>query len=104
MIFSVVSAAGSGYTSNSKAAQRMAARRKAAPINTQCFQMQNVFDPNAESGTAWIEKLKRTVIQRISNYGPVCHVHVDKNAMNGTVYVKCGSCKFRVKRASVILN
>jgi len=88
---SVVSAAGSGYTSNSKAAQRMAARRKAAPINTQCFQMQNVFDPNAESGTAWIEKLKGTVIQRISNYGPVCHVHVDKNAMNGTVYVKCGS-------------
>ena len=81
----------------------MAARRKAAPINTQCFQMQNVFDPNAESGTAWIEKLKRTVIQRISNYGPVCHVHVDKNAMNGTVYVKCGSCKYR-KETGVLLN
>merc|ERR1712113_648961 len=62
---SVVSAAGSGYTSNSKAAQRMAARRRQAPINTQCFQMQNVFDPNQESGTIWIDSLKREIAQRV---------------------------------------
>jgi len=71
----------------------MAARRRQAPINTQCFQMQNVFDPNQESGGNWIENLKREIAERVRVYGPVFHIHVDKNAMNGTCYVKCGSCK-----------
>ena len=93
IFFSVRSEAGSGYTSNSKAAQRMAARRRQAPINTQCFQIQNCFDPAQEKGTDWMVKLKKVLVQRISNFGPVFHVHIDKNAMNGTCYIKCGSCK-----------
>ena len=89
---SEVSAAGSGY-GNSKAAQRLAARRRAAPINTQCFQISNAFDVNIEKGAAWPDKVKKDIIQRVSNFGDVVHVHVDKNSLNGQAYVKCGSGK-----------
>ena len=73
----------------------MAARKRAAaPINTQCFQIQNCFDPAQESGTAWQAKLKKVLIQRVNNFGPLFHVHIDANAMNGTCYIKCGSCMY----------
>ena len=91
-----VSAAGSGY-GNSKAAQRLAARRRAAPINTQCFQISNAFDPNNEKGTNWTEKVKKEIVQRVANFGDVVHVHVDKNSLNGQAYVKCASGKIFLK-------
>jgi len=85
---SEVSTAGSGY-GNSKAAQRLMARRQAAPISTQCFQIVNAFDVN-EKGK-WPDKVKKDVIQRVSNFGDVYHVHVDQNSLAGNVFVKVAS-------------
>lgn len=85
-----MSTAGSGY-GNSKAAQRLIARRQAAPISTQCFQIVNAFDVN-EKGK-WQDKVRKDVIQRVSNFGDVYHVHVDQNSLAGNVFVKVASGK-----------
>ena len=68
----------------------MMARRQAAPISTQCFQIANAFDVNSEKGK-WPEKVRKEVIQRVSNFGDVYHVHVDQNSLAGNVFVKVAS-------------
>jgi len=61
------------------------------PVATNCFQLQNMFDPSKESGDGWDAEIRDDVIEECSRHGDVHHVHVDKNAKNGVVYVKCAN-------------
>jgi len=67
------------------------------PVATNCFQLTNMFDPSKESGEGWDTEIRDDVIEECSRHGDVHHVHVDKNSVNGVVYVKCASLDVAAK-------
>lgn len=75
--------------SSSEAAAAAAAAASAnPPINTTCFMLTNMFDPSSESNSEWESEIKDDVIDECSAHGGAVHVHVDKSAPQGNVYVK----------------
>jgi len=58
------------------------------PINTTCFMLTNMFDPAGETNSEWESEIKDDVIDECSAHGGAVHVHVDKSAPQGNVYVK----------------
>lgn len=58
------------------------------PINTTCFMLTNMFDPSSETNSEWESEIKDDVIDECSAHGGAVHVHVDKSAPQGNVYVK----------------
>ncbi|XP_074597310.1 RNA-binding protein 39-like protein Caper [Brevipalpus obovatus] len=58
------------------------------PIATQCFMLNNMFDPNSETDPKWDEEIRNDVIEECSKHGGALHVFVDKHSQ-GNVYVKC---------------
>ncbi|CAG2111146.1 unnamed protein product [Medioppia subpectinata] len=63
----------------------------AATIATQCFMLNNMFDPNNDETKAnplWFEEIRNDVIEECRKHGGALHVFVDK-ASKGDVYVKC---------------
>jgi len=58
------------------------------PINTTCFMLTNMFDPTSETNSEWESEIKDDVIDECSAHGGAVHVHVDKTASQGNVYVK----------------
>lgn len=58
------------------------------PINTTCFMLTNMFDPSSEENSEWESEIKDDVIDECSAHGGAVHVHVDKSAPQGNVYVK----------------
>lgn len=65
-----------------------AAATNGANIETQCFMLTNMFDPNAESGPKWEDDVRDDVIDECRKSGGAFHVYVDKESQ-GNVYVKC---------------
>jgi len=59
------------------------------PIATQCFMLTNMFDPAKETEPGWDQEIRDDVIEECNKYGGVLHIHVDKAAPQGNVYVKC---------------
>ncbi|CAG2174307.1 unnamed protein product [Oppiella nova] len=63
----------------------------AQAIATQCFMLNNMFDPDNEDTRAnplWFEEIRNDVIEECRKHGGALHVFVDK-ASKGDVYVKC---------------
>lgn len=58
------------------------------PINTTCFMLTNMFDPSSETNSDWESEIKDDVIDECTAHGGAVHVHVDKTAPQGNVYVK----------------
>jgi len=58
------------------------------PINTTCFMLTNMFNPSGETNADWESEIKDDVIDECSAHGGAVHVHVDKSAPQGNVYVK----------------
>merc|ERR1712004_183588 len=59
------------------------------PIATQCFMLTNMFEPAKETEPGWDQEIRDDVIEECNKYGGVLHIHVDKAAPQGNVYVKC---------------
>ncbi|KAJ8259571.1 hypothetical protein GJAV_G00170970 [Gymnothorax javanicus] len=59
------------------------------PIATHCFQLSNMFNPQAEDGPGWDVEIQDDVIEECNKHGGVVHIYVDKNSAQGNVYVKC---------------
>jgi len=70
------------------AAAPAAASAANPPIDTTCFMLTNMFDPTSESNPEWESEIKDDVIDECSAHGGAVHVHVDKTAPQGNVYVK----------------
>lgn len=50
------------------------------PIPTPCVLIKNMFSAAEESGENWDIEIGEDVKEECSKYGPVVHVHVDKNS------------------------
>ncbi|KAL0849115.1 hypothetical protein ABMA28_013468 [Loxostege sticticalis] len=61
----------------------------APPIATQCFMLNNMFDPATESNPNWDIEIRDDVISECNKHGGVLHVYVDKASPQGNVYCKC---------------
>ncbi|XP_063358549.1 RNA-binding protein 39 [Cydia amplana] len=61
----------------------------APPIATQCFMLNNMFDPSGESNPNWDIEIRDDVISECNKHGGVLHVYVDKASPQGNVYCKC---------------
>ncbi|KAJ8264844.1 hypothetical protein COCON_G00139430 [Conger conger] len=59
------------------------------PLATHCFQLANMFNPQAEDGPGWDVEIQDDVIEECNKHGGVVHIYVDKNSPQGNVYVKC---------------
>lgn len=60
----------------------------AAPIQSRCVLIQNMFDPAEESGDEWVQELEEDVKDECEDkYGKVVHVAVDP-VSKGEVYLK----------------
>ncbi|XP_030021440.1 RNA-binding protein 39 isoform X2 [Manduca sexta] len=61
----------------------------APPIATQCFMLNNMFDPASETNPSWDVEIRDDVISECNKHGGVLHVYVDKASPQGNVYCKC---------------
>ncbi|KAJ2953561.1 hypothetical protein O0L34_g1161 [Tuta absoluta] len=61
----------------------------APPIATQCFMLNNMFDPATETNPSWDIEIRDDVISECNKHGGVLHVYVDKASPQGNVYCKC---------------
>lgn len=61
----------------------------APPIATQCFMLNNMFDPTSETIPTWDSEIRDDVIEECNKHGGVLHVYVDRASPQGNVYVKC---------------
>ncbi|XP_052756879.1 RNA-binding protein 39 isoform X1 [Galleria mellonella] len=61
----------------------------APPIATQCFMLNNMFDPAGETNPNWDIEIRDDVISECNKHGGVLHVYVDKASPQGNVYCKC---------------
>ncbi|CAK1549828.1 unnamed protein product [Leptosia nina] len=61
----------------------------APPIATQCFMLNNMFDPATETNPNWDIEIRDDVISECNKHGGVLHVYVDKASPQGNVYCKC---------------
>ncbi|KAL4704050.1 hypothetical protein ACJJTC_001972 [Scirpophaga incertulas] len=61
----------------------------APPIATQCFMLNNMFDPATETNPNWDIEIRDDVIGECNKHGGVLHVYVDKASPQGNVYCKC---------------
>ncbi|VVC92279.1 unnamed protein product, partial [Leptidea sinapis] len=59
------------------------------PIATQCFMLNNMFDPASETNPHWDIEIRDDVISECNKHGGVLHVYVDKASPQGNVYCKC---------------
>ncbi|XP_047515514.1 RNA-binding protein 39 isoform X3 [Pieris napi] len=59
------------------------------PIATQCFMLNNMFDPATETNPSWDIEIRDDVISECNKHGGVLHVYVDKASPQGNVYCKC---------------
>lgn len=57
-------------------------------LETQCFMLNNMFDPYGENSTDWEEEIRNDVLDECRKHGGVLHVYVDRESQ-GNVYVKC---------------
>merc|ERR1712228_837735 len=69
-------------------AQPASATATNPPINTTCFMLTNMFEPSSETNSDWESEIKDDVIDECTAHGGAVHVHVDKTAPQGNVYVK----------------
>lgn len=61
------------------------------PIQTRCFQLSNMFDPDKETEDGWENDIRDDVITEISKFGGALHVYIDKNSKDGVVYIMASS-------------
>lgn len=73
----------SGVTTNAQV-------QSSSMMATQCFMLNNMFDPYGENSEDWEEEIKNDVLDECRKHGGVLHVHVDRQSQ-GNVYVKCPS-------------
>ncbi|GAB4822034.1 hypothetical protein N2152v2_009080 [Parachlorella kessleri] len=59
----------------------------ASPIATQCLLLKNMFNPAEETEPTWDQDIAVDVKEECEKYGPVEHIHVDRNSQ-GFVYLK----------------
>ena len=63
----------------------------ATVVATQCFVLNNMFNPEEENAEDhWDQEIRNDVIEECRKHGGVWHVYVDKGSQ-GNVYVKCPS-------------
>merc|ERR1711976_912911 len=72
------------------------------PIATQCFMLTNMFDPAKETEPGWDQEIRDDVIDECNKYGGVLHIHVDKAAPQGNVYVKCPTVSTAVSAVNAL--
>ncbi|XP_075924434.1 RNA-binding protein 39 isoform X5 [Petromyzon marinus] len=58
-------------------------------IATQCFQLSNMFNPQSEVNSSWVQEIRDDVVEECNKHGGVVHIYVDQNSAEGHVYVKC---------------
>jgi len=87
-------------TANAQSTAAPAASAANPPINTTCFMLTNMFEPSGETNPDWESEIKDDVIDECAAHGGAVHVHVDKTASQGNVYVKV----FNPTTASLAVN
>lgn len=55
---------------------------------TSCVQLSNVFDSFKDRDNSWVKEVERDVRKQVSHYGSVQHLFVDKNSVEGNVYLR----------------
>lgn len=61
------------------------------PLPTPCLMICNMFDPTKEKDEDWHLDIQDDVLDELSKFGSIVHIHVDKNSQQGSVYVKCAT-------------
>ncbi|XP_028849552.1 RNA-binding protein 39b [Denticeps clupeoides] len=61
------------------------------PLATHCLQLSNMFNPQSENDPGWDREIQDDVIEECNKHGGIVHIYVDKNSLQGNVYVKCPS-------------
>lgn len=69
------------------------------PLPTPCLMIGNMFDPNKEKEEDWHLDIQDDVLDELSKFGSIVHIHVDKNSPQGNVYVKCATPDIAVAAA-----
>lgn len=57
------------------------------PIQTRCFQLSNMFNPDKETEDGWEKDIGDDVIGEVTKFGGALHVYVDKHSKEGVVYI-----------------
>ncbi|EDO33926.1 predicted protein [Nematostella vectensis] len=71
--------------------QQALATPVAVSLPTPCFMLTNMFDPTKERDAGWDLDIRDDVLEECNKFGPIVHIHVDKNSPQGIVYVKCAT-------------
>lgn len=60
-----------------------------AQQQSSCVVVSNMFDPSKENEPGWDDDIKNDVLEEVSKFGAVVHIHVDSTDPEGRVYTKC---------------
>lgn len=61
------------------------------PLPTPCLMISNMFDPTREKDHDWHLDIQDDVLDELSKFGGIIHIHVDQTSVQGNVYVKCST-------------
>ncbi|KAF0988427.1 hypothetical protein HZS_6768 [Henneguya salminicola] len=53
-----------------------------------CVQISNVFDSFRETSCGWVKEVEKDITKQVSHYGTLQHIYVDKNSVEGNVFMK----------------
>ena len=109
-------AAGTGLTlpQNAQAALEADATAKAmaatahvgsgiqSQVTTPCFQLANLFVPAEETEPGWANDIRDDIIDQASQFGGVCHIHVDQVSPEGVVYMKSPSIQIAARTVQAL--
>jgi len=56
------------------------------PIETRCFQLSNMFNPQKETEAGWEKDIRDDVLLELTKFGGALHIYVDKHSNDGVVY------------------
>lgn len=73
------------------AADPAEAPKETPSVATQCFVLNNMFDPATESEPDWPSDIADDVISECVKHGGCVHIYVDKESREGNVYAKCST-------------
>jgi len=61
-----------------------------APVvaTTSCLVLRNMFNPATETEPDWDVELRNEILEEITKHGTVVFIHVDKTAVDGSVFIK----------------
>ncbi|KAF1742262.1 hypothetical protein MXB_1670 [Myxobolus squamalis] len=53
-----------------------------------CVQISNAFDSFRDRESGWVKEVEKDITKQVSHYGTIHHIFVDKNSVEGNVYMR----------------